>query len=324
VTLGIEQFDSVAEPERSELVASIQIDRERTRALHGNAILSRYRLENVRLVRFKAQGHDWYAEEKKGASRLEQGKRTAAEKTFLTTIGREVRRGGRMFLAADIAGEQFPGGRLTLINAHLEAKTRPASRVAQLGELLAYVKTIDGPVVIAGDMNTTGSDSTPTSIGREVKRRLGRLVTAEYWLKTGLTNLTGYGLVTAGLTFFRNTSDPTVANIPLVSANREAKFFSTLEKFRFADGSRFDFRGDRARSVGGRAGTLSNSNQRAGKGFETTFQVDRSIRTVGKLKLDWFFVKGMAPRFGTTYKDLNYAPRQRMSDHDPISVDLPL
>jgi hypothetical protein len=134
---------------------------------------------------------------------------------------------------------------------------------------------------------------------------------------------TGLGLLTTGLTFFRKTADPTVANIPLFSANAESGFFKVLKAFRFDDGGRFDFQGDRARSVRGRAGTLSNSNQRGGKGFVTTFQVDRTMASVGKLKLDWLFVKG-TPSFGTTYQDLNYAPAQRMSDHDPISVDLPL
>jgi hypothetical protein len=140
----------------------------------------------------------------------------------------------------------------------------------------------------------------------------------------------------SGLTFYRNVADPTITSIPLLSANKESKFFSTLHDFRFADGGRFDFRGDRDRSIDGRAGTLSNSNQRASKGFVTTFQFDRSIVSVGRLKLDWFFVKVqtgpkavpassvLVPYFGTTYKELNYAPPRRMSDHNPISVDLSL
>lgn len=131
-------------------------------------------------------------------------------------------------------------------------------------------------------------------------------------------------------------ADPTVTSIPLLSTNKESKFFSTLHDFRFADGSRFDFRGDRDHSVDGRARTLSNSNQRASKGFVATFQLDTSIASLGKRKLDWFCVKvqtgpkalpapsALMPFFGTTYKDLSYAPPRRMSDHDPVSVDLPL
>ncbi len=182
-------------------------------------------------------------------------------------------------------------------------------------------------------MNTSGSDSTPTSITREITKRFG---SAEYWVKKGVMEASGLGLITAGLTSYRRAADPTVRSIPLLSTNRESKFFSALHDFRFADGGRFDFRGDRDHSVDGRARTLSNSNQRASKGFVTTFQLDRSISSLGKLKLDWFFVKvqtgpkaspaspAMMPFFATTYRELNYAPRRRMSDHDPISVDLPL
>ncbi len=138
-----------------------------------------------------------------------------------------------MFMVAELADEQFPGGRLTVVNAHLEAETKPASRVAQLGELLAYVRNVDGPLVIGGDMNTTGSDSTPTSITREIARRIG---SAEYWAKKSVMDASGLGFVAAGLTFYRNTSDPTVTNIPLLSTSKESKFFSMLHDFRFADG----------------------------------------------------------------------------------------
>jgi hypothetical protein len=55
-----------------------------------------------------------------------------------------------------------------------------------------------------------------------------------------------------------------------------------------------------------------------------------------KLKLDWIFVKPsnvtdssettesyiMAPAFGRTLKTLNYSLNDRISDHNPIIVDL--
>ena len=337
LALGTERFEFVQEPTRTELAASIQVDRERIKGLHGNAILSRYRLDNVRVVRFSTQGHDWYTDEKKGPSSVEKGKRAVAGKAFLETISREVRRGGRMFMVAELADQQFAGGKMTIVNAHLEAKTHPSSRAAQLRELLAYVKNVDGPLVIGGDMNTTGSDSTPTSIRREMTRRFGR---TEYWVKLSLLSSSGIGLLAqiaiAGVNSYRGKGDPTVRSIPLFGLNRESRFFTTLRDFRFTDGSRFDFGGDRDRSVGTHTGTLSNSNQRSSKGFVTTFQVERTIGSTGKLKLDWLFVKvpsraagappvrEMAPFFGTTYAELNYAPARRISDHEPISVDLPL
>jgi hypothetical protein len=58
---------------------------------------------------------------------------------------------------------------------------------------------------------------------------------------------------------------------------------------------------------------------------------------VGEYKLDWFFVKGLAtdskkpggkdqfaPYFGWTLTELNNAPDDPLSDHSPITVDLPL
>jgi hypothetical protein len=47
------------------------------------------------------------------------------------------------------------------------------------------------------------------------------------------------------------------------------------------------------RTVGG--GTLSDSNQRATKGFRYTFALAKTYGgLVGEYKLDWFFVKGYA------------------------------
>src|ERR1022692_1395774 len=87
-----------------------------------------------------------------------------------------------------------------------------------------------------------------------------------------------------------------------------------------------------------RSGTLANSNQRARKGFEPTFTLKRDFGgLVGRYKLDWFLVKpfiprprgdGMsyrfAPHFPMTMRDLNSAVPDGISDHAPITVDLPL
>jgi hypothetical protein len=102
-----------------------------------------------------------------------------------------------------------------------------------------------------------------------------------------------------------------------------------VEKFRFSDGGKFDFRGDRARS-GGRGETLANSNERGQKGFIPTYSLTRSFGTVGQFKLDWLFVKvpegegcRFAPHFPKTFRALNYSYADRLSDHNPITVDLP-
>lgn len=129
--------------------------------------------------------------------------------------------------------------------------------------------------------------------------------------------------------------DPTQASIPLIGDNPEAKFFSTLEKFRFDDGSAFDFRGDSDHSANGRSGRLANSNERSLKGFEATEELGRRFGPIGQYKLDWIFVRpehldnsrdhsAFSCYHGRTLSAVNHAIPDRISDHNPITVDLPL
>lgn len=338
LTLGTETLDDETDADKAELLENLAVDKTRTLGLHGTAILSRYPLRNVRIIRFVNQGHDWYADEKKGVSVLEKGKQKSAETIFGEKIQREVRRGGRMMLLADIEDSGIPGGVATIVATHLEAKAKPSERVKQLQELLATAKGMNHPVIVAGDMNTSGSDSTPTSFQREFKKRMG---STSFWVTKGVKYATGVGLVydvTLGLVkFWRTRSDPTVKNVKFVSENPEEKFFTTLKDFRFDDGGAFDFRGARQYSIGGHNNTLSDSNERASKGFASTLE----LKTKGfdiELKLDWIFVKpvgltdpddskqpfNFAPQFGRTLKALNYSLKDRISDHSPIILDLPL
>ena len=338
IALGIEKFEELSDKDRSELLAEITVNPKRYRGLHGSAILSRFPLQNVRLQPFTHQPHDWYKEEREGAKPLEQGKRKAGELVFREKIQREVRRGGRMMLSAEILDERIPGGRLTIVATHLEDKTKPQGRRKQLGELLTRMKEATGPIVVAGDMNTWTHDGTPLTLARAVKNRLG---SKSFWARQGLELLTGLklpSLLLTGMNTYRTQADPTLRDIPLVASNPEAEFFDDLKDFRFADGNAFDFRGDSERSVGNKDGPLANSNQRGDKGFITTYEVERTIAFVGKFKLDWIFVKPpsltepygkdephqFAPHFGRTLKEINEAPKERISDHAPIMVDLPL
>jgi hypothetical protein len=132
--------------------------------------------------------------------------------------------------------------------------------------------------------------------------------------------------------------DPTSANIPGLSANLERGLFSTVEGFRFADGKAFDFRGEVEHTSNGKSGTLADSNQRLTKGFAPTFITELiwgKVR-VAKFKLDWIFVKSeldnprdqkgsyiLAPHFARTLTDLNNFTPEPMSDHSPMTVDLP-
>ncbi|HSE19774.1 MAG TPA: endonuclease/exonuclease/phosphatase family protein [Pyrinomonadaceae bacterium] len=338
IALGTEEFEEVSSEDRAKLKTQIAVDKSRYRGLHGSAILSRFPLENVRLQPFENQPHDWYKEELESVKPLEAGKREAGELVFREKIQRQVRRGGRMMLTAEIANERLPGGRMTIVATHLEDKTKPKGRREQLNELLKRISTTNTAVVLAGDMNTSTHDGTPLSFERALKNRLG---SKSFWAKQALGILTGVRLPTlllTGMNTYRTQADPTVKSIPLVASNPEAEFFDDLKDFRFADGNAFDFRGERERSTGGKDDTLANSNERGDKGFITTFEVERTIAFVGRFKLDWIFVKPpsltdpydkdqphrFAPHFGRTLKTLNEGPKDRISDHAPLMVDLPL
>jgi len=337
LTLGTETLEGETSTDKPKMVQTLAVDKGRTLGLHGTAILSRFPLRNVRIMRYVNQGHDWYEDEKKGVSKLEKGKQKGAGLVFSEKIMREVRRGGRMMLVADISNPLIPGDQMTVVATHLEAKSKPVERAKQLTELLDQIQSIQNPVIVAGDMNTSGTDATPTSFQREVKKRLG---SSSFWTTQGIKYATGVGLiydVTLGLfKMQRVKNDPTVRSVKFVSENPEEKFFNMLKDFRFTDGGAFDFRGAKEYSTGASGETLSDSNERGGKGFVSTLELKGKITV--ELKLDWFFVKPIgltdpddrkqpyrfAPQFGKTLKTLNYSLKDRISDHNPMIVDLPI
>jgi endonuclease/exonuclease/phosphatase family metal-dependent hydrolase len=337
--LGTDTFeDHESEEARQQLLELFRVDKDRIRALHGNAVLSRYPIRAARLVPFKAQ-YDWFNGEKK-ITALEKGKRKAA-----TLIGedlqREMRRGGRMTLFVDLDVPELPGHTLTVAATHLENRAKPKVRRQQLQELLNQINETPNPVVIAGDLNTTGADSTPTSVQNMLYKQFG---STDFWTTKGVQWATGVGMVYGAtksaikLAGVQYRVDPTSANIPGLSANLERGFFTTLEQFRFADGKAIDFRGVPERTVNGKPGTLADSNQRQSKGFAPSFATELmwgKVR-VAKFRLDWIFVKSelenprdqkgsyaFAPHFARTLTDLNDYPPIPMADHSPITVDLP-
>lgn len=337
LTLGTETLEGETSADKATIIENLAVDKTRTLGLHGTAILSRFPLRNARVVRFVNQGHDWYLDEKNGVSKLEEGKRKGAKFVFGEKIMREVRRGGRMMLLADISDSIIPGGTVTVVATHFEGKSKPSERLKQLEEVLTEIKSIQHPVILAGDMNTSGSDSTPTSFQREVKKRLG---STKFWATQGIKYATGVGLlydITVGLVKMQRTrNDPTVKSVKFVSENPEEKFFDRLKNFQFADGNVFDFRGSKNHSTGSSGETLSDSNERGKKGFVSTLELKGKFNI--EMKLDWIFVKPLqltdpndrdqpysfAPQFGRTLKTLNYSLNDRISDHNPLIVDLPL
>ena len=73
-----------------------------------------------------------------------------------------------MALIADLAIPDLQTHVVTVVNAHLENKCLPECRTRQMDDLLTQIKQIEHPVIVAGDLNTTGADGTPTSIRREI------------------------------------------------------------------------------------------------------------------------------------------------------------
>jgi endonuclease/exonuclease/phosphatase family metal-dependent hydrolase len=336
--LGTDTFDDGEDKEsQRQLEEVFSVDKDRLRALHGNAVLSRYPIRSARLVPFTI-GYDWFTESK--IRPLEKGKRKAAI-LIGEDLQREVRRGQRTTLFVDLDVPDAPGHRITIACTHLENRTKPKIRRQQMEELLKQVHDTANPVIVAGDMNTTGSDATPTSIENMLYKRYGSV---DFWTTKGVQWTTGVGMLYGGtktalkVTGIQYTIDPTSANIPGASANLERGLFTSLEKFRFADGKAFDFRGVPERTVNRTSGTLADSNQRQSGGFTPTFAVDLTFGKVrlAKFKLDWFFMKSdseqprgnkgsylFAPAFPRTLVDLNNCPPEPISDHSPMTVDLP-
>jgi endonuclease/exonuclease/phosphatase family metal-dependent hydrolase len=336
VNLGTEPFHDTELEESKKLQEMLRVDETRFRGLHGTAVLSRYPILSARLDPHEVIAYDWYKDEKNGFSKIEKGRRKAAERVFLETILREIRRGGRTALTVTLSVPDLPEKKLTVVAAHIENKCKPEKRREQMNEILQRIKDIDHAVILAGDLNTTLSDARPVTIKREIYKRVG---SASFWAERGLKWATGVGLaydiITTSVNKVKNLHDPTARHVPVVAPNPEAALFEMIEKFRFSDGGGFDFRGSDPRS-GGRAGTLANSNERGEKGFITTYEVTRTVGPFGQFKLDWIFVKPywgkvpagdapyrFSPHFPHTMKELNYSYAERLSDHNPMVVDLP-
>jgi endonuclease/exonuclease/phosphatase family metal-dependent hydrolase len=335
--LDTEQLHLANAQQDQRLQQDLQVDRKRYHGLHGTAILSRYPIENARIYRLPVC-YDWYARESEAISKLEQGKRWSAHKMFRERVERELRQGGRMALIADIAVPDLPTGHATIVATHLENKCKPACRRQQMQALLAEVKSNTNPLVIAGDLNTTSRDNTPTSIRNEI---MMRVTDYQFWIGQAVSHFNPLGVFQYALVpvkYFHAHNDPTAFHLPILWDNREQPLFKTVEKVRFAGNHAFDFRGEREQTSPSRGRTLADSNQRGGKGFVPTYSFARNYGgTVGQFKLDWFFVKPFiddprreeqsyrfAPHYPVTMRELNNSVVDRISDHPPMTVDLPL
>ncbi|MCS6806595.1 MAG: endonuclease/exonuclease/phosphatase family protein [Acidobacteriota bacterium] len=299
------------------------------RGLHGNAVLSRYPIRRAIVRPYHHQGFDWYRQEKQFFCGLTTGDsmRSPSAPVARALSFCQLRRGGRTALIVELDVPDLPEGRITVVTTHLENRCSPAVRRQQMGELLHHLRAIDHPVIITGDLNTSGRDGTP---GLAHKFLLNLTASGPFWcwLAPRIAPALGWlnDLRAGSADFWATERDPTR------DASPERGLFDDLYSFRFDDGRTFDFRGDPARTVNRLGGLLANSNERTGGGFVPTSETSWACGLIGRSKLDWILVKPylrapqdpqgsyrFAPHFARTLRELN-----ALSDHRPLLVDLPL
>ena len=303
-----------------------KVDKDKYKGLHGNVIISKFPIVNTEILKLPNY-YDWYREEtKKRQSPLEHFRRFGAKLIFRQYIEpKEVRHGGRSALIADI---KLPNDKIvTVVSAHLEDRAYCDQRFKQFQFLLNHLKSKTTPVILAGDLNTSTTDTKPTSVKKEFYKRLRD---PHFILRaTGSVFVPGLPIVSglAAIAFSKllQYKDPIFPSIPIIFPNHERKLFNHMRKFRFNDGGKFDISGDRKRSSNGRRGLLANSNQRHWKGFKSTFKLEEP-RIIAYFKTDWFLIKPLGNRFypfnGKTLKTLNRSYLRGISDHNPITVDI--
>ncbi|MFZ5802079.1 MAG: endonuclease/exonuclease/phosphatase family protein [Candidatus Omnitrophota bacterium] len=339
VNLGVDTIMLEDGSEDIEAADYYRVDPEKFKGVFGSAVLSKYPIKQVEVRPLRYQPYNWYESERKKIGFLEKTRRFGSKTVFKNELTREMKAGGgRHYFRVDLDVPELEGGTLTIINVHLEIKCRPKDRKKQLEEILEEIQSIRNPLILMGDFNAAPDDISPTSVQRVIKRTAKNPTT---WFNAAVSYVTPYGLAintTRGVSNrTKNLNDPFAADVKVVAPNPLKPMFSMIREFRFSDGKVFDFRGDAARSVEGRKGLLSNSNQRGLKGFRTTFSVRRPIGIIGKYRLDWVFVKSylydptdtsatykFAPHFGETLEEMNENLIEKISDHHPNVLELPL
>lgn len=308
-------------------------DPDRDRGLEGTALLSRYPIRDARIIRLPSE-YDWYHEEIKTLTIAQKIQNWYAAALLRQRAQRQVRRGSRVALIVDLEVPQSATGVVTIICPHLENYTNPQGRRAQMEYLLLRIADITNPVIVTGDFNTTGRNAHPAAGDRNF---FDSLTSFRLWLPPFVFFCNPFPGILFPWNVVKNANDPTAANVPVLAPNKERALFEDLREFRFADGGKFAWTGQKWQSSQGRGGTLASSNERARKGFVPTFCIGRTFGLGGKYKIDWYLVKTrnpasaaageefqLAPFYGRTYPEINVALGKRISDHAPSTLDLPL
>jgi endonuclease/exonuclease/phosphatase family metal-dependent hydrolase len=294
IYLGLQKMDAPDLRRQSTAREKFGVDPKRYLGLEGTALLSRYPIRSARIVHLPS-GYDWYKNEAGAISDIRKADRWTAERLFEERLRRQVRRGDRLMIVAEL---EVPVGKtkkpdiITVVCPHLEDYAPPKARREEMDFVLDQIKSISTPVVMAGDFNTMGHDGAPVTAKRLVR---GYLLNYRFWARQVLyffVPFPGLSYSVAGVNYLKNLHDPTATDIPILASNHDQPLFADLAKFRFEDGSGFLWAGTRRDSFRHRGSTLSVTNQRSWKGFEPTFQFARTYHgLVGEYKLDWILVK---------------------------------
>lgn len=296
-----------------------EINKSQYRGLSGHAILSKYPLSNVRIIRLP-DAYNWYDDEKEYAKDMASMK----EKNLpVKPEPTDVKIGGRIALLADVT---LPGDvKTTLIAIETEDRTKPKNRAVQVQYFLSRIKDISNPVVIGANLNTNNQDTSPN----DPKRFFRKNFDGQNMIKNISAKFVQNGSIISSATGIFNSSrvknDPTSPSVPIFANNKEKATFDLFQDFRFDDKEIFEFK--RERTIGDNASYdnyLGTTNERGLKGFVPTYS-KKALIGYDEYKLDWFFVKPdevLYPYNPKTLDMFSTAFAKQISSHNPMTIEL--
>jgi hypothetical protein len=134
-------------------------------------------------------------------------------------------------LIAEIDVPESPTGRVTVVAPHLENKSQPECRREQMDQILEHLRDVKNHLILGGDLNTSGTDATPTSLKRELTKRARN---PNFWAGQALQwfGPVPFASLIAGCTnYWKNYRDPTARNIPVIAPNGDAQLFDEHGRF---------------------------------------------------------------------------------------------
>lgn len=298
------------------------------KGMHGNAIVTKFPIKQLGKIRLPSC-YDWFEEEQKyiedrNPEKLRREIKDRAGEGYT----KELRRGGRVALAAEIS---LPNGEtVIIISTQLENRANPECREMQLYYLLSYIQNTKQAVILGADLNNFEKNTGPFYLGKAIK---DTVTDPQVLAKKAISYLNPFAFITNLSSMliggYRKKNNPTVSNVPIFMRNKAAKLFKMLEEFEFTDKTKFDFSGIEQFNYSNSAKLLANSNQRGKKGFITTYEYNKLFGKA-KTKIDWIFVKPTSQRRylpinPKTLDGLNHQIEGLpLSDHSPILLDVML